>query len=246
MTNKDLLGRRYAVTGASSGLGLHVAKALSERGASLVVFGRSAERLAAAEFTDALMVTMPDQSTPSQWRAALITSTASGRIDGLIHCAGGVVIAPMRLTPDRLYEEAMATVDIALGVMGAAASAGVLADGGSVVLMSSVAAHRGAPAMSAYAGGKMAVEAIARVAAIELAPRRIRVNCVAAGAFESPMHDRVTGPMTQAMRDEYASSHPLGVGKIEDVAAAVLFLLSDQARWITGTTMVVDGGYLAR
>jgi NAD(P)-dependent dehydrogenase (short-subunit alcohol dehydrogenase family) len=82
------------------------------------------------------------------------------------------------------------------------------------------------------------------VAAIELAQRRIRVNCVAAGAFRSPMHERIVKRMPSG-EDAYAAKHPLGIGPVEAVRDAVLHLLSDASRWTTGTTVVVDGGYLA-
>jgi NAD(P)-dependent dehydrogenase (short-subunit alcohol dehydrogenase family) len=137
----------------------------------------------------------------------------------------------------------MMCADSAFAILRAAASKGVMADGGSIVLMSSVAAHRGTAGMVAYSAGKGAIEAMVRSAAAELAPRRIRVNALAAGAFRSPMHDRITKRMPQAAQDAYSASHPLGFGSVEDVARAVLNLLDEP--WTTGTVRIVDGGYLS-
>ncbi len=162
--------------------------------------------------------------------------------DGIVHCAGVEILAPLRLTSDEQYRSAMMCADSAFAILRAAASKGVMADGGSIVLISSVAAHRGTAGMTAYSAGKAAVEGMARAAAVELAPRGIRVNCVAAGAFRSPMHDRI---VKRTSEEAYAAKHPLGIGEVEAVRDAVMHLLSDASRWTTGTTVVVDGGYLA-
>ena len=87
---------------------------------------------------------------------------------------------------------------------------------------------------------------MARAAAMELAPRRIRVNSIRAGAFSSPMHERLTKNMSSPTLQEYESRHPLGFGTVEDIVESAIFLLSDKSKWITGTALTVDGGYSAR
>lgn len=230
--------KRYLVTGATGGLGYAIADALEVEHETFVM-GRDIERLA-KRFGDfhacAVDLTNPSAVT------AVVRELAN--VDGIVHCAGAEIVAPLRLTTDEHYRTAMMAADSAFAILRAAASKGVMADGGSIVLMSSVAAHRGTAGMAAYSAGKAAIEAMVRCAALELAPRRIRVNAVAAGAFDSPMHERITKRMPEAAREAYAAKHPLGIGSVEAVRDAVLHLLSDASRWTTGTTVVVDGGFL--
>lgn len=231
---------RYLISGATSGLGLSILHALRERGDSVFAIGRDIARL-----TNRLGSTCMADVDLSDLAATTQAVRDAGTFDGLIHCAGAEVVSPLRLTTDAQYRTAMIAADSAFGILRAAASKGVMADGGSIVLMSSVAAHRGTAGMAAYSASKAAIEGMARSAAVELAARRIRINCVAAGAFRSPMHERITKRMPQASQDTYAAAHPLGIGEVDAVRVAVLHLLSDAARWTTGSTMVVDGGYLA-
>jgi len=93
---------------------------------------------------------------------------------------------------------------------------------------------------------KGALIAAVRSMAVELAPRKVRVNTVSPGVVESPMSRSAVYSKDEESLNRIRSLHPLGLGKPEDVANACLFLLSDEARWITGTNLVVDGGYLAR
>ena len=226
--------RRFLITGATSGLGKAVEHALQFTAdeVEIVSMGRSSACSLPLDF---------DHHVCSMLTISGAVKSA-GPFDGIVHAAGSEVVAPLRLTSDEQYRQAMMCADSAFAILRAAASKGVMADGGSIVMISSVAAHRGTPGMVAYSMGKAAVEGAIKSAALELKSRRIRVNCVAPGAFRSPMHERIVKRMP-AGEDAYAAKHPLGIGSVEAVRDAVLFLLS--ADWITGQTMVVDGGYLA-
>ncbi len=221
---------RTLITGASSGLGQSIAMELRARG-EVVTMGRR-ER-------DGIV---RDLSEPCE-NSTYAVRQGAGPFDAIVHCAGAEVVAPLRLTTDAQYRTAMMAADSAFAILRAAAAKGVMTDGGSIVMMSSVAAQRGVAGMAAYSAGKAAIEGMVRAAAVELAPRRIRVNAVAAGAFHSPMHDRVTARMPGAATEAYARAHPLGFGSLEAVRDAVLGILSEP--WTTGTVRVVDGGYLA-
>jgi NAD(P)-dependent dehydrogenase (short-subunit alcohol dehydrogenase family) len=225
---------RYLITGAHGGLGGALHHALRARGDEVVAVARGAHSLPQ-------IVINWDFSADAAETTKMVK--AIGPFDSIIHCAGAEVVAPLRLTSDEQYRKAMIAADSAFAILRAAASKGVMAEGGSIVVMSSVAAHRGTAGMVAYSAGKAAIEGMVRAAAVELAPKRIRVNAVAAGAFRSPMHDRITARMPGSAVDNYASAHPLGFGSVEAVRDAVLGLLAEP--WTTGTVRVVDGGYLA-
>jgi NAD(P)-dependent dehydrogenase (short-subunit alcohol dehydrogenase family) len=237
--------KHILVTGASSGLGRHIAATLINSGAKVTILGRDERKLLESfpDHVEVLQVAPPYDIFDIR-NAVRAAAKDYGPINGMVHCAGAEVTVPLRMMRPDHFDLAMDAMVIASGLLAAAATPNVMdKSGASIVLMSSIAASRGTPSMSAYSAGKAAIEALARSAAVELAPRRVRVNCVAAGAFKSPMHLRVTELMSEGTLADYESMHPLGFGEIEDVADACLFLL--RSRWITGTTLVVDGGALA-
>ena len=119
-------------------------------------------------------------------------------------------------------------------------------EGGSLVFITSVMATVGESGKSLYALTKGAVLAAAKSLAIELAPKNIRVNCVSPGVVVSPMSQKSFYSQGEETLNHIKSLHPLGLGTPEDVAAACVYLLSDAARWVTGSNLVVDGGYSAR
>jgi 3-oxoacyl-[acyl-carrier protein] reductase len=116
---------------------------------------------------------------------------------------------------------------------------------GAIVNVASAAGLQGASGMTSYSASKGAVIAMTRSFAIELAPRRIRVNAVAPGVLETKSTELVLAVLSQEQLDAVRARHPLGFGKPQDVANAVAFLGSDEASWITGHTLVVDGGLTA-
>ena len=120
---------------------------------------------------------------------------------------------------------------------------GCCSRGSSVVLLSSVAGLTGRPAISIYAASKAALIGFSKAAALELAPEGIRVNCVAPGYVATEMWGDVSETLTGEQFEAIRAMHPLGIGNPRDVAYPIAFLLAETGRWITGTTLVVDGGY---
>ena len=245
-----MAGRTVLVTGASSGIGLATAELIARCGGRIVGVARDESRLAEAmsrlagegHLARGCDVADADAAT------SLVAEAAgqAGGLHGLFHAAGVGLILPARLTkPANVQAVFGAAVNGAFGLVRAAARSGVMAPGASLLLMSSVAAHRGRGGMAAYAAAKAAIEGAVRALAVELAPRDIRVNALAAGGVLTPMNDRIVANLAEGGADAYAAAHPLGMGRPEDVADAALFLLSPAARWITGTAMIVDGGYSA-
>lgn len=240
--------RRIVVAGASSGLGRAAALALAGVGAELVLLGRNENRL--REVADATggqpwrTVDLADDNAAD----ALIRELAADRqIDGIFHSAGTSLVAPIRMTKTAQIDDLFgAAVYGALGVARAASRRGVMCDGGSIVFMSSVSSLRGRRGMVAYSSAKAATSGLVRALAVELADRGIRVNSIAAGAIETEMHHDFTNTVSEGMVANYRNLHPLGFGRADDVAQAVLFLLSDASRWITGIDLSVDGGYAAK
>lgn len=226
----------YLITGASSGLGQLVHDVI----VSMLVPGHKDARITTLGRAELSGIGQDEMTA-----LICISARELGPYTGILHAAGKELIKPLRMMKESDYRTAMEAAEIAFALLRACAMPGVMADEGSIVLMSSVAASRGSPGLCAYAACKAAIEGMMRCAAIELSPRRIRVNCIAAGAFDSPMHQRITSRMSVASFEGYEAAHALGFGAANDIAAAALFLLSPAAAWITGTTMVVDGGFLA-
>ncbi len=247
----SLAGRRFLVTGASSGLGRETAVLLSNCGATLALAARDEGRLAE---TSAMLAGEGHSTHAIDFNHADAASDAiaaiakdAGAFDGIFHSAGTTLVLPIKLIKDRHLDEVFgANVRGAFGIARAAARKGVLNDGGSLVFMSSVAGVTGRPALSAYCAAKAAVDGMVRSLAVEFAPRRIRVNSITAGAVETAMHNEFVGSIGEGARKDYEDFHLLGFGRPADVANAALFLLSDASRWITGTALAVDGGAAAK
>lgn len=243
-------GLNILVTGASSGIGKFAALHLANLGANIIVSGRNAERLneTLSTLPGAHHKAIATELNDMESAAALVAAAAAegNGLDGIFHCAGLELVRPMRLVKQNNIDDVFgAAVFGTFGVAKAASRAGVMKPNASIVLMSSVAGSRGRSGMALYSAAKAANDGFIRSLACELAPKGVRVNGVAAGGVETEMHARLTQSMPETAIEDYRSAHLLGFGKPEDVANAVAFLLSGASRWITGTTLVVDGGYLA-
>ena len=222
--------RRILVTGASGGLGQAVHARLRWSLRDEVV-GTSREHV---NFT----------STPSDAAKWLLAAAESRKFDGIVHCAGSELIASIGATTDEQYATALETLHGAFSILRAAT--GICANPCSIVLISSLAAHRPARGMAAYAAAKAGIESLAKVAALELAPHGIRVNCIAPGTFIGPMFDRVTKMLPVSIVARMVNHSPLGLGTPQNVADAVEFLLGETSAWVTGTVLHIDGGAIAK
>jgi NAD(P)-dependent dehydrogenase (short-subunit alcohol dehydrogenase family) len=241
-------GMQAVVTGAGSGLGQGAALALAEAGAAVVLVGRTQATLDA---THAAIVDQGGEATTlvcDVTDAGQVKAGIEGlpRIDVLVNNAG-------RNIPEDFLEVSEEHLDriITLNVKGAflvaqaAARRMVAAGGGSIVNISSQMGHVGYPRRSVYCMSKHAIEGLTKALAVELAPQGIRVNSVAPTFAETPM----TRPFFEdrGFRDAVLSQIPIGrLAKVEDVTGAIVFLASPAAAMITGTSLLVDGGWTAR
>ncbi len=246
-----LANRTLLVTGASSGLGRATAAALAGCGARLVVCGRDTARLQATlqslpgDGHMAEVFAMDDADSTADWLKTV--ASRLGPMHGVFHAAGTELVRLARLTKRAQVDELFqSSIMAALGLARGSAQKGVMEDGASLLFMSSVAGQRGTAGMMAYSAAKAAIDGMVRSLAAELAPRRIRVNGLAAGAVATEMHHRLTGTLGPEGVAEYERRHLLGFGRPDDVAQAAVFLMSPASSWITGTSMVVDGGYMVR
>jgi NAD(P)-dependent dehydrogenase (short-subunit alcohol dehydrogenase family) len=241
-----LAGQHILVTGASSGIGQATAQCLARHGARLSLIARDPARLertkAGLPGTDHYAMVADLSGADACATAVRDVAVTRGPLSGIFYSAGSTLVLPVRLLRDKHLNNVFgAGLYGAFGAVRAAATKGVLSDGGSIVLMSSIAAKHGRPALSAYCAAKAGVDALVRCAALELASRRIRVNSVCAAAVETPLHDDYLSSLSEDAKRKYHEAHPLGFGKAGSVADAALFLFSESSTWISGINWPVDG-----
>ncbi len=254
--NKDpfsLQDKTIIVTGASSGIGRECSVSCSRQGARVVLMGRDHNRL---NETMALMQERNDHTicavdlTNYEEVEKMISGLTPGfgKIDGLVNCAGISTTLPLNMVkPDKLGEFFSANVQAAVNLTRVVTRLSNFSEaGGSVIFIGSVMGEAGEAGKLIYSITKGALIAGARSLAIELAPRKIRVNSISPGVVETPMSKNAVYSRNEESLNRVINQHPLGLGLPEDVANACIYLLSDAARWITGTNLIVDGGYLAR
>jgi NAD(P)-dependent dehydrogenase (short-subunit alcohol dehydrogenase family) len=246
-TMKRLEGKVAVVTGGNSGIGLATAKRLQEEGARVAIAGRSKKTLDEAVKTigNGVLAVQADVSKlPEVDKLFAEVAKKLGKIDVLFVNAGVAKFAPLSDTPESVYDEqfdintkgAYFTIQKAIPFLN---------DGASIILNTSVVDALGSPNTSAYAATKAALRSFARTAASELVGRGIRVNTVAPGPIVTPIFGR-TGLPQEAI-DDFAKGVLTKVpmkrfGQPEEVAGAVAFLASQDASYITGVEINVDGG----
>lgn len=252
MANNILQNKTILITGASSGIGRAIAKVFSVQGARVVAVGRDQSRL---DKTINLLsgtghiAIQCDVANPLQVENLFDKACGIvGEIDSVIHCAGIQKTLPLQAIKESDFDEVFNT-NVKSAQFIAKSYRKKLRynkSGSSLIFISSVAAVCGEPAISTYSASKAALQGLSRSLASELARNNIRVNCIAPGHVETEMAIEFAKSLTNEQRLRIHDKHPLGLGKPEDVANAALYLASDLARWTTGTTLYVDGGYSAQ
>lgn len=243
----NLSGKTVLVTGASSGIGRATAIEVAQRGAHVVITGRDECRLQQtfSDLAGAGHFMFCGDLTDHRFIETLVTDC--GKLDGLVHCAGILFLHPVKfITQSEISQMFCVNYNAPVLLTSALLAKKKLNPGASVVFMSSVSGTQKAFYGGAlYGSTKAALEAFSKTLALEQAPKKIRSNCIAAALVKTPITERyMSGAGTEEMNAAYAKQYPLGLGEPEDVAHAILYLLSDASRWVTGTVMVLDGGHL--
>jgi NAD(P)-dependent dehydrogenase (short-subunit alcohol dehydrogenase family) len=249
----SLQGKRILVTGGSSGIGRSCAIVASRLGANVAIVGRKEDELARtlAELApEGQHVSRVQDLTNYAELEGMVSGLVSemGPLDGFIHSAGLGLTLPLRSTTTKQLEKVFA-INVYAGIelcrLLSARNRRHEA-GASFVLISSIMGLVGEPGKVGYCCSKGALIAAAKAMAVEMAGMRIRVNCVLPAVVETEMAQKYFETAPPETRAAVVAAHPLGLGTPEDVAHACAFLLADASRWITGTSVIIDGGYSAR
>ncbi len=236
-------GVRCLVTGAADGIGKATARRLLDEGGRVLVCDRREAGLADLDGAERLVLDVTAEDAPARLMAA--ARTQLGGLDVLVNNAGIADGAPVRELSDALWRRVLGVnLDAVLRVSRAAIDLLEHSERGRIVNIGSVMSERGAPGMAAYAVSKHGVAGLSRVLALELGPLGITVNYVLPGAIVTGI-TRPAFEADPAFRDFWVGKAALGrLGQPEDIAAAITFLASADAGFITGHGLLVDGGAL--
>jgi 3-oxoacyl-[acyl-carrier protein] reductase len=234
----------FMVVGGTSGIGAEVARKLVAQGSIVTITGRNSGRLAemAAE-TGVDTLSLEARESTAVEAAVEAVRAKHGRLDGIVNCAGSILLKPAHLTTDAEFAETLSlNLNTAFHVLRAAARVMMRQPaGGSIVLCSSVAARRGLVNHEPIAAAKAGVEGLALAAAASYARYKVRVNCVAPGLTRTGMSQGLT--QNESVAKASAAMHPLGrIGEPTEVASAICWLLGCEQGWVTGQVIGVDGG----
>ena len=249
MANR-LAGKVAVVTGGNSGIGLATAERFAAEGAKVFVTGRRREELDAAvrQIGHGAVGVQGDVSDLADLDRLFATVKAqAGRVDVLFANAGAGEFASLEQVTEAHFDRTF-NVNVKGLVFTVQKALPLMPDGGAVVLNASIVSVKGMPTFGVYNATKAAVRSFARTWANELGPRKIRVNVVSPGPIETPAIERLTGSKgaATAMFDQMAKGIPLArPGQPDEIAKAVVFLASDDASYVNGVELFVDGGMVS-
>ena len=250
--NLNLNNKNIIITGASSGIGRQCAINFSQLGANVILIARNKERTKKTfkELRKGNHIFIVQDITQYDKLEEIVSSTVEkiGKISGFVHSAGIEMILPLKGMQPSYYEKMFAINVIAGFEIAKIISKKRYLDekGASFVFISSVMAILGQPGRVGYCSSKGALISGIKAMALELAKKNIRVNCILPGVVKTEMSNEMFRRLSEESKKEIVDMHPLGLGMPEDIANASAFLLSDASRWMTGSNLIVDGGYSAK
>ena len=248
----SLQNKIIVITGASSGIGRQCAITCSQMGATVVLLARSEERLEETllNLTPGNHRSYPIDLVDFEKVEAVVKqiNIEFGKIDGIIHCAGISTTLPVKLiSPEKLAGFYQTNVIAAVNLTRLfTKNTHFSNEGGSIIFLSSIMGVVGESGKTIYSLTKGALISGAKSMALELASKKIRVNCISPGVVITPMSQNAVYSQDEESLNKTKALHPLGLGNPEDIANACVFFMSDASRWITGTNLVIDGGYTAK
>ncbi|MBT3173778.1 MAG: SDR family oxidoreductase [Lentimicrobiaceae bacterium] len=242
----NLKGKTILVTGASSGIGRQSAIKVSQQGAKLIVTGRdekrTAETLKMLTGTNHLSFTA-DLLTEQEMDSLVAKLPA---LDGVVHCAGIVGPTPVKFIRKENIEKLLKiNFEVPVLLTSKVLLMKKVADNASIVFLSTVATQMPYFGGALYNSSKSAIESYSKTVALELVKRGIRSNCLSPGLVNTPLIKKPVTDGQMEIVDEslgrYLKKYPMGIGEPEDVANAIVFFLSDESRWISGTNLTMGG-----
>lgn len=246
-----LENKRIIITGAASGIGRETAVLMSKLGAELLLIDLNKDGLLETnriceDKSKIMELNLLDVDAMKKQ----ITEDAKmfGKFSGFVHLAGIPYISPLKvINTNKAFDVYKINAYTAIELSKIFTSNKVYCgDGGSIVLISSVYGIVGSAANVAYSMSKAAIIGATKSLAIELAPKGIRVNCVAPGFIKTKMKENIDGYFSEEHDELVGQMHPLGWGEAIDIANAIAFLMSNAAKWVTGAVFNIDGGFTAQ
>lgn len=238
------------LTGATSGIGFETLKQLIAEGHDVYAIGRDFSKISfyLQDYKSQIFDFNFDFNDVDQIEHLFKKfNLENQKFDGLIHCAGIEETLPLSLySPNKVKNIFDINVFSGIELLRHFTKKKYCNEGASIVFLSSVMGTLGQPGKIGYCATKAAVLGLVKASALEFAKRKIRVNAVLPGIINTPMTQRLFGQINENQILEIENMHPLGFGEVQDVVPLILFLISQKARWITGQSFVIDGGYSIR
>lgn len=232
------------VTGASSGIGRQTAINIAKLGGTLIITGRNEtalkETFSLLEGEGHIMLTA-DLTDEKQIETI---SSKTPKLNGIVLNAGVSVPFPIKYLTNKKIEQTFSiNFNATVLLMATLLRKKAIKNEASIVFVSSISANFPSKGGAMYGSSKAAIENFSKVLALELSHQKIRSNCVAPGMVKTKIYDNVENVISKEAMDKHIAQYPLGVGFPEDVANSIIFLLSPASRWITGSSIIIDGGY---
>jgi NAD(P)-dependent dehydrogenase (short-subunit alcohol dehydrogenase family) len=237
-------GKHILITGASSGIGAQAALECAQLGAHVTLTGRNEERLnevfsqLKGEGHQRFVGDLTDECV----REKLIDCLPV--LDGVVYSSGVSLLRPLKFIKQKDLDAVVKiNLDTPILLSALLVKHKKVNNGASIVFVNSISSLVGTTGHLAYAVSKSGLLGAVRVMALELAPQGVRVNCISPGIVRTPLIDELEASVSKEKMAEREALHPLGFGTVQDVAYSLVYLLSDAARWVTGSNLVIDGGY---